>query len=266
MDTFSNRRIRAAGINMASTSYPVAREKLNGQTPSCPIPDTDATKLVRMDQISPLPPAAGKLSDQLRHAIVTGRLKPGTKLTEAGLEAQYGPPGMALDDTLAALETRGLLVREPRRNWRVRVHDEATIRQLYAVRALLERQTVAGLSDAAADIERLVADLAGINATMEKRRAAGDPEGYLKGNERFHATILRHAPNEPLRLALDVLVEMAAPLRLARLRANLAASSAVEEHGAIIEMLGAGEIDAAADAMHDHILGNADRAVLAAAS
>jgi DNA-binding GntR family transcriptional regulator len=223
-----------------------------------------------MDQINPHPLVPGnplvpgKLSANLRQAIVSGRLPPGTKLNEASLELDYGAAEVPLDSNLAALEARGLLVREPRRVWRVRAHDAAAIRQLYMVRALLERQAVAGLAEAEADIERLVADLTAINATMEKKRSAGDAEAYLKNNERFHATILRHAPNEPLRLTSELLNDMAAPLRLARLNANLAASTAVEEHGAIIEMLGAGEVDAAADAMHDHILGNADAAVAAA--
>ena len=217
-----------------------------------------------MDQIGLPSLASGKLLDNVRQAIVAGRLPPGARLNDAVLEAEFGPVGIASEDCLAILETRGLVVREPRRGWRVRTHDEAAIRQLYAVRALLERQAVAGLAEAEADIGRLVADLVTINATMEKKRAAGDAEAYLKANERFHATILRHAPNDPLRLASELLTDMAAPRRLARLTADLAASTAVEEHGAIIEMLGAGEVEAAADAMHDHILGNADAAVAAA--
>lgn len=245
---------------------PGACENVNGAESDCPIIDTDNSKVRGMDQISSSSLASGKLLDNLRHAIVSGRLAPGTKLNEATLEAEFGMAGMVPDDCLAMLEARGLLVREPRRVWRVRAHDEAAIRQLYLVRALLERQAVAGLADADADIDRLVADLTAINAIMEKKRAAGDAEAYLKNNERFHATILRHAPNDPLRLVSELLNEMAAPLRLARLNANLAASTAVEEHGAIIEMLGAGEVETAADAMQDHILGNADAAVAAAAS
>lgn len=241
-----------------------ARGKVNSAGPACLNIDTENRKLGLMDQISLSPPASGKPLDNLRQAIISGRLPPGTRLTEAMLEAEFGSAGMAPEECLAILEARGLLVREPRRVWRVRAHDEAAIRQLYAVRALLERQAVAGLAEAEADIERLVADLTAINAAMEKKRTAGDAEAYLKANERFHATILRHAPNEPLRLTSELLTDMAAPLRLARLSADLRASTAVEEHGAIIEMLGAGEVDAAADAMHDHIIGNADAAVAAA--
>lgn len=240
-------------------------EDVNGSQPTGPIVDTDATHLEIMDQISRTSVATDRLLNNLRQAIASGRIAPGTRLDEAVLEVEYGPAGMAPEECLAVLEARGLVVREPRRVWRVRAHDAAEIRQLYAVRALLERQAVAGLAEAGADIERLVADLTAINATMTKKRAAGDAEAYLKGNERFHATILRHAPNEPLRLTSALLTDMAAPLRLARLRKDLAASTAVEEHGAIIEMLGAGEVDAAADAMQDHILGNADAAVAAAA-
>lgn len=205
------------------------------------------------------------LAEALRRAIVTGALPPGARLTEAALVARFGASPAALADALASLEQRGLVVREPRRYWKLRAHDERSIRQIYALRGLLERQALAGLAEAEdVDIDRLVADLTAANAAMEKRRAAGDAEGYLKGNERFHAVILRHAPNEPLRLAIEQLNDMAAPLRMARLAANLAGSTAVEEHAAIIEMLGAAQIDAAVDAMHDHILGNADAAVAAA--
>lgn len=241
-----------------------ARDKVNARGPKCLNMDTDAHDVGGMNQISPPSFASGNLLANLHQAIDSGRLAPGTRLNEAVLEAEFGAPAMTPDDSLAILEARGLLVREPRRVWRVRPLNETAIRQFYAVRALLERHAVAGLAEAGADIERLVADLTAINATMAKKRSAGDAETYLKANNRFHGTILRHAPNDALRLTIELLIDMAAPLRLARLHANLAASTAVEEHGAIIEMLGAGEVDAAADAMHDHILGNAEAAVSAA--
>lgn len=210
-------------------------------------------------------PGVGSLVEALRRAIVAGRLAPGARLTEALLQAEFGVGGAVLTDALGVLEGRGLVVREPRRFWRVRAHDPAAIRQLYAVRGLLERQAVAGLAEAEADIEHLVRDLSAANAQMEKKRAAGDAEGYRKANQRFHAVMLRHAPNEPLRLAIELLNDMAAPLQQVRLSRNLSSSGGVEEHAAIIEMLQSGEVEAAIDAMHDHIMGDADAAVAAAA-
>lgn len=215
------------------------------------------------------PSGPGALYEALRQAIVTGRFAPGTRFSEATLEQEFGADPAALGEALAHLESRGLVLREPRRAWRVRAHDERGVRRLYAVRALLERQAMAGLADALAGdettarLEKVVDELAAANAAMEKRRAAGDAAGYLKANERFHAVALRHAPNEPLRLVLELLNDMAAPLRMARLSGGLEASAAVEEHAAIIEMLGAEQIDAAVDAMQDHVLGNADAAVAA---
>lgn len=222
---------------------------------------------------SPTASRAGGLAalcDALRQAIVSGRLAPGARLTEAALETEFAADPATLADALGQLESRGLVVREPRRFWRVRGHDAQAVRQLYAVRALLEREAMAGLaasigeSGDAVTLEKLIADLSSANAAMEKRRDAGDAAGYLKANERFHAAVLRHAPNEPLRLVLELLNDMAAPLRMARLSHGLAGSSAVEEHAAIIEMLGADQLDAAVDAMQDHILGSADAAVAAA--
>lgn len=210
------------------------------------------------------PVSVSHVADALRRAIVTGSLKPAARLSEAALEAEFGAGRDTVRDALLALEGRGLVTHEPRRGWRVRAHDEASIRQVYALRGLLERHAVAGLMESEADLDGLIAALTAANTAMEKKRAAGDAEGYLKANEHFHVLFLRHAPNEPLRLAIELLNDMAAPLRLARLTADLAGSTAVEEHGAIIEMLGAGDVDAAVDAMHDHILGNADATVAAA--
>jgi DNA-binding GntR family transcriptional regulator len=255
MDTSGNRNAlvadRDTGRHSRRTASSVAA------APATPAPRPEAAA-------RPAVPSVGDLSEALRQAIVAGRLAPGARLTEAGLNAEYGAGGLVLHDALTVLESRGLVVREPRRFWRVRAHDEQAIRQLYAVRGLLERHAVAGLDAAQADIGRLVQDLSAANAVMEKKRAARDAEGYLKANERFHALMLRHAPNEPLRLAIELLNDMAAPLRLARLARDIAASTAVEEHAAIIEMLDAGQMEAAVDAMHDHILGNADAAVAAA--
>ncbi|HEY0421484.1 MAG TPA: GntR family transcriptional regulator [Acetobacteraceae bacterium] len=194
------------------------------------------------------------LADVLRRDIAAGRYGFGAPLREAALEAQLGCTREVLRDVLLLLERQGLAVQEKRRGWRVRGVDGRFVRQLYAVRALLERHAVAGMDGH--DVEPLLDALTRTNAAMAARREAGDVDGYLAANLEFHAEFLRHAPNDPLRQALDSVNILATPLRRLRLTGHLGESVAVEEHASIIDILAGGQTEAAADAMHDHIMGN----------
>jgi DNA-binding GntR family transcriptional regulator len=194
------------------------------------------------------------LADALRRDIAAGRFGFGAPLREAALETELGCTREVLRDALLLLERQGLTVQEKRRGWRVRSVDGSYVRQLYAARALLERHALVGMEGH--DVAPLIDVLTRANATMADRREAGDVDGYLAANLDFHAEFLRHAPNDPLRQALDSINLLATPLRRLRLTSHLGESVAVEEHASIIDILAGGQTEAAADAMHDHIMGN----------
>lgn len=200
----------------------------------------------------PLPrPLPYHLMDRIRRGIISGHHPASAPLREQALQVEYGCSRAPIREALWLLERRGLVTHEPRHGFRVRKASPDEVRQIYEVRALLEKQVVLGLVGRATPV--LTAELHAANVTMKAHRAAGDVERYIEANIAFHAILRAHAPNEPLGRALDVVYEMAEPMRHALLQKSLRMSKAAEQHDEIIALIEAGRMADAADAMHRHV-------------
>jgi DNA-binding GntR family transcriptional regulator len=191
------------------------------------------------------------LAEQIRQSIIRGHHAPGSALREQALQAEYGCSRAPIREALRLLEQRGLVTHAPRHGFRVPRLDAAEVRQIYTLRALLERHAVEGLEGRVTPA--LIEELRAANAEMKRHRAAGDVDRYIETNLAFHAIIRAHAPNAPLARAIDVVNEMAEPMRHALLTRSVTTSVAAEQHDAIIELLEQGRIGEAAEAMHAHI-------------
>ncbi|WP_431285213.1 GntR family transcriptional regulator [Humitalea sp. 24SJ18S-53] len=191
------------------------------------------------------------LMEQIRRAIILGQHPPGGALREQALQAEYGCSRGPIREALHLLERRGLVTHAPRHGFRVRQVDAAEVRQLYELRALLERHVVEGLVGRITPA--LLSELRAVNALMGRHRDAGDVERYIEANIAFHATLRAHAPNDPLERAMQVIYEVGEPLRHALLVRSLRTSRATEEHEAIIALLAEGRVADAAAAMHAHV-------------
>lgn len=192
------------------------------------------------------------LAEQIRQAVVTGRYPPGSPLREQALEAEYGCSRGPVREALRLLDQRGLVEHIPRHGFRVRALNREGIRQIYALRALLEQHATEALEGRVTS--SLLERLRDINAAMKQSRALGEVGEYLAANLAFHAELRSAAPNEVLERSLDMVNEMAEPIRYALLRHGISSSRASEEHDAIIEFLAAGQVRQAAAAMHAHVL------------
>lgn len=75
---------------------------------------------------------------QIRQAILSGGLKPGTRLIEQELSEQMGISRFPIREALASLEREGLVTVEPYKGAFVKPFNEEEIDELYSVRSLLE--------------------------------------------------------------------------------------------------------------------------------
>ena len=75
---------------------------------------------------------------QIRHAILSGGLKPGTRLIEQELSEKMGISRLPIREALTSLEREGLVTVEPYKGAFVRPFSEEEIEELYAMRSLLE--------------------------------------------------------------------------------------------------------------------------------
>ena len=70
--------------------------------------------------------------------IISGDIKPGEKLTEAGLAERMGVSRSPVREALQALSREGLIILEPRRGARVNRLDAGDMADLYACRLLID--------------------------------------------------------------------------------------------------------------------------------
>jgi DNA-binding GntR family transcriptional regulator len=76
---------------------------------------------------------------QLRDEILSGALEPGERLIEEQIRQRFSISRAPLREALRLLAQQGLVEHLPRRGARVATWSEEDIRQLFEVRAVLER-------------------------------------------------------------------------------------------------------------------------------
>lgn len=142
------------------------------------------------------------IADQLRVAIVSGDLAPGTLLREVVLAERLGVSPTPVREALAQLASEGLVEIEPNRLRRVTPLDLGAITDLIEVQTALWRLAYIRAFPLliASDVERLRDAVATIAAGVEK----GDAFTVQVGMDIFNSTLLDRAGSPEIkRLTLD---------------------------------------------------------------
>ena len=102
-----------------------------------------------MDRMAALPGMSAKpvtiadrICETLREAIVEGALPSGAALRQDELAARFGFSRMPIRDALRQLETEGLVTIHPTKGAFVAPMDAAEIREIYAIREVLETEAL----------------------------------------------------------------------------------------------------------------------------
>ena len=144
-------------------------------------------------------PAENVATAELRKAILSGSLSPGTRLRQEELAARLGVSRMPVRQALSVLEREGLVRTDPWRGAIVAPFDPDAIRDLYAFRAILERSVAATLAQRGdfdpSPFREIIA--AGREATSN-----GDLSRLLELDLRFHTRLYEAVGN---RVLLDVM-------------------------------------------------------------
>jgi len=139
---------------------------------------------------------------RIRSDIVFGRLAPGRRLRLERLRQSYGASITTLRELLNRLASEGFVRAEGQRGFEVTPISAADLREVAAMRVLLEGHAI-GLSFAAGDMEwegRVV----GVHhklACMERRMLAGDrsdPESWKRYDREFHHALISACGSDAL--------------------------------------------------------------------
>jgi DNA-binding GntR family transcriptional regulator len=143
-----------------------------------------------------LAPLREQVLEQLRKAIVDGRLAPGARLIERELIAMLGVSRTVVREALRQLESEGLVAGDARKGMVVRALTVAEAKELYAIRALLEGLAARLFVENAArhEIEALSAALKQTVHAYE----GGDPGAVLRAKNGFYMCLFEGAGSETL--------------------------------------------------------------------
>lgn len=150
-----------------------------------------------------LAPLRAQVLEQLRGAIIAGKLEPGARLIERELIGMLGVSRTVVREALRQLQSEGLIAEDARKGMVVRGLSETEARHLYAIRALLEGLAARLFVENASEAQvRKLADA--LQKTVEAY-AAGDPRRILKTKNAFYETLFAGAASDTLSSMLEML-------------------------------------------------------------
>jgi DNA-binding GntR family transcriptional regulator len=202
---------------------------------------------------------ASAVADRIRDAIHDGSYPPGARLVERTLARRLGVSHIPVREALARLADEGLIERLPRRGARVAQLTPEALGEISSLRIVLEQLVVSRAQ------ERLTpateAELRGIARQMLAAGDAGDVEGLIALDQRFHLRLWELAEHSLLNeLAAQVRGRIAAFLRAAtrslppdELREH------AQTHVALLDAIASGDPGLAEQQMARHIEMAAER-------
>ena len=192
-----------------------------------------------------------ELAEKLRELIVTGELRPGSKVPEKDLCDYFGVSRTPLREALKVLAADRLVSLQPNRGaWvtRITIEDlEEVFPVMGALEALAGELACAKIDDA---------EIAAIRALHEEMVAAyerGALDTYFALNQRIHEAILAAARNETLTAQYQGL---ASRVRQARYMANMSRTrwqQAIDEHEEMLRHIEARDGAALSGVLRRHL-------------
>jgi DNA-binding GntR family transcriptional regulator len=126
-----------------------------------------------------------KVCNALRKAILCGDLKPGERLVQAELAEALGVSRMPVREALRKLESEGLVTIEPHRGAIVKSFGIEDIKEIYELRAELEKMAIKK------SIQNMKEeDIAALDRLVLEMEQAADVEAFVEKNIEFHRLLL----------------------------------------------------------------------------
>ncbi|QKW07695.1 GntR family transcriptional regulator [Streptomyces sp. NA04227] len=197
------------------------------------------------------PPAAERVYQHVKQAVLERRYEGGTLLTEGELAEAVGVSRTPVREALLKLEVEGLLKLYPKKGAMVLPVSAQEIADVVETRQLVETHAVRKAVPAP---PALLARLEELLERQKAQAAAGDLAATAVTDRCFHAEIVRHGGNAILsrlydqlrdrQLRMGVAVMHSHPDRIAK---NIA------EHAEILQALRDGDVEDAVALVHGHV-------------
>jgi DNA-binding GntR family transcriptional regulator len=203
------------------------------------------------------PSKAELVHRQLKERIELGELAPGTPLSELALVEQTGASRTPVREALRRLAAEGLVDLAPRQGARVSRVSLQSVRDLFDFRSMLEPAAIRQATQAAAadpELRRRFEDMRAEFARIQRRVPSQDrSRAFYELADRFDWTIIGATRNEHLRRTIAELRPHTARLRNLSHVDPQRVDVSVAEHLTICDALLAGDADAAAAGIAEHL-------------
>ncbi len=194
-----------------------------------------------------------RVTNDLRHDIVSGVLEPGAWLKTNELAERYGVSANPVREALWRLQGEGYVVANPNQGARVRVVGDDFVRNIFEIREVLEPLIVRRFCQraTASDIARL-RECAAVFAEIAARKAPAF-RALDGANRAFHAVI---AEGESNTQALEDIERYAGLINATRSKLPISPVSLrqrVKQHDEIIDAVASADLELAAAVAAAHV-------------
>jgi DNA-binding GntR family transcriptional regulator len=187
--------------------------------------------------------------DEIRRAIREGRIATGAHLTEVDIAAWLGMSRTPVREAMRRLQSEGLLLNQPFRGALVMRLDVEDMRQMFAVRELLEPAAAAACAACAGP-----AEIAALRAILDaEARALDHPAALIPLNRQFHDLILEGARNQFLSKAIAAVYALIPLLGDSNLLDGPHAREAHAQHRAIVDAIEHHDVARAEAVAREHV-------------
>ena len=187
----------------------------------------------------------------LRAKLRSGGIDAGRALQEVQLAEQLGVSRTPVREAMARLASEGLLTSD-RRSFTVPALSRQDVDDIYEVRFLVEPAALRRIAPATRDADlRAPIDAALADAAAAHRR--GDSDAFRDANVRYRAAWLALVPNSRLVRVVEIYADHMQHIRALTLGEARVRTIVLRGLRRITAALAAGDGDAAAAAMHEHL-------------
>jgi DNA-binding GntR family transcriptional regulator len=192
-----------------------------------------------------------RVAEELRRALFDGEVEAGTPLREVALADAMGVSRSTIREALGVLVAEGLATREPNRGVHVSEPDPASVHDVSAARRVLE---VAGVRHwAEATDEAREACHNALRAFAEAAETGASPAELTAAHLAIHRSFVALTGSTRL---VALAESLTSEIRLARAKVDRIrrnSEAQVHNHAALIELLEAGDVEAAAAELERHL-------------
>ena len=188
--------------------------------------------------------------ERLSREILSGRVDPGQRLIEEHLTRRLGISRAPLREAMRLLAQQGLVEHIPRRGARVATLSDEDVRELYELRALLERHAVSSMP-----VEKDLTALRAALAVMRKATEAEDRLELADAHRRFHAEVVALGGNRQLVVLYEsilVRIQLFMAVNMRREAQAARAETGVHRHERLIAAIEGGDAQAILLALDAH--------------